>query len=83
VVPRRAGLAVELLKSVASMATLSTLLAWIILPFFYASGSAPSDDSINFLSVTGLPPVILSAAALRLYAGGWALFLARIRGLRD
>jgi hypothetical protein len=73
VVPRRAGLAVELLKSVASMATLSTLLAWIILPFFHASGSAPSDDSINFLSVT----------ALRLYAGGWALFLARIRGLRD
>jgi len=73
VVPRRAGLAVELLKSVASMATLSTLLAWIILPFFYASGSAPSDDSINFLSVI----------ALRLYAGGWALFLARIRGLRD
>ena len=82
-VPRRAGLAVELLKCVASLVTLSTLLAWIILPFFYASGSAPSDDSINFLSFTGLPPLILSAVALGLYAGGWAVFLARIRGLRD
>ena len=83
VVPRRASLAVELLKCVASIGTLSTLLAWIILPFFYASGRAPSDDSINFLRLTSLPPLLLSAAALGLYAGGWVVFLARIRGLRD
>jgi hypothetical protein len=41
-VPRRSTLIVEMLKCIATVAVLSTLLAWLVLPVFYRLRQAPS-----------------------------------------
>ena len=74
------------LRLVLSMGVLNSLLAWIIIPVLYLSGRSPADDSATFVSATKIPPLLLSAAVLIVYVGGWALFLRRsgyVQGLRD
>jgi hypothetical protein len=81
--PRQGNLAVESLKVGSTLVVLSTLLAWIALPLLFLAGNAPSDDVTNFLRNSGLHPLLVSGAALALYAGGWLLFRSRIPGLRS
>jgi hypothetical protein len=81
--PRRSTLIVELLKCIATVAVLSTLLAWIVLPLLYRFGQAPSDDVSNFLGYSGMEPLLLSFVALMVYVGGWLWFRTRIHGVRS
>lgn len=83
-VPRTSDFALEVLKLIASMAVVNTLLAWIVIPILALFGNAPaSDDVTNFLRFSGMPPVLLAFTALLLYAAGWRLFLAQMGGLRN
>jgi len=82
-VPRRSTLVVELLKCIATVAVLSTLLAWMVLPVLYRLGQAPSDDVSNFLGYSGMVPWLLSLLALVIYIVGWPWFLSRIQGVRS
>lgn len=82
-VPVRASLTVETLKLLSSLAVINSLLTWIILPILFLLGHAPSDDVIHFLRYSEMPPLLLAFTASLLYAGGWILFLLRIKGLRN
>jgi hypothetical protein len=82
-VPRRSALILELLKCIATVAVLSTLLAWLVLPVLYRLGAAPSDDVSNFLGYSGMEPLLLSLLALVVYVGGWLWFVRRIQGVRS
>ena len=82
-VPRKASFTLETLKLLSSMAVVNTLLPWIILPILFFLGKAPSDDVTNFLRHSQMPPLLLTALAVTLYAGGWKLFLSKIDGLRN
>jgi hypothetical protein len=83
-VPQKASFTLEILKLIASMAVLNTLLAWIVIPVLYVFGSAPiSDDVTNFLQYSRISPWLLSGIALILYIRGWSLFLSKIEGLRN
>ena len=80
--PKKTSPLVLWFKIFGSMGVLNTLLAWIIIPFLFLAGRAPSDDSTHFLSLTGTPPLLVSAVALAVYVYGWALLLNRVGGLR-
>ena len=82
-VPRRSSFLIELLKCLATVTVLSTLLAWIVLPVLYRFGQAPSDDVSNFLNYSGMEPLLLSLMALVICIGGWMWFLSRIQGVRS
>lgn len=82
-VPRKSVFTVEALKLISSMTLVNTLLVWIIIPLLFMAGRAPSDDVMNFLVYSLMPPLLLSFIALVLYAGGWILFLSKIDGLRN
>lgn len=82
-VPRKSSFTLEVLKLLASMMVINTLLPWIILPILFLLGKAPADDVTNFLRYSEMPPLLLAFTALILYAGGWVLFLSKINGLRN
>lgn len=75
--PIAVGPVVSLAKLLATVMLLSTLLVWIIFPFLYLAGSAPSDDATTFLARSGLPPLLAAALALALFAIGAAVYLRR------
>ncbi|MBI4928188.1 MAG: M50 family metallopeptidase [Anaerolineae bacterium] len=79
---RRGSAALGLVKIAITMITINTLLAWIILPLVALGGQVVSDDSTRFLSITAVPPVLLSLAAVLVYLGGWALLVASLGGWR-
>lgn len=81
--PIKANFLVETLKLISSMAVINSLLAWIILPLLFLLGHAPTDDVTNFLRYSEMPPLLLAFTAFLLYAGGWVLFLSKIKGLRN
>jgi hypothetical protein len=82
-VPRKANFTLEALKLIASIAVVNTLLPWIILPILFLLGKAPSDDVVNFLRYSQMPPLLLAGTSLVLYIGGWILFLSKIDGLQN
>jgi hypothetical protein len=82
-VPRKGNFTLETLKLISSMAVVNTLLAWIVLPILFLLGKAPSDDVINFLRYSQMPPLTLTCIAFFFYIGGWILFLSKIDGLRN
>ena len=83
-VPRNPGFILRMLKLLASMMVLNTLLAWIILPIFYRFGNTPaSDDVTHFLQSSGVPPLVLALVAMILYILGWAYFLSRTEARRN
>jgi hypothetical protein len=43
----------------------------------YVVGQAPGDDVTSFLNTSHLSPLLVSGAALCVYALGWMLFLSR------
>jgi hypothetical protein len=76
--PREVNPVLSWLRTVGSLATINTLLAWAVLPLLYMQGQTPGDDSINFLRHTGASPLLVSGVALVVYTGAWALFLVRV-----
>ena len=81
-VPRRANRVVELFKAASSLAVLNVFLVWIVFPFLYMQGIAPSDDATNFLQNSGLPPLLVAAGALGIYVCGWFFFRSKTLGFR-
>ena len=82
--PRKANFALEALKLASSVVVLNTLLVWIFIPFLSIFGRAPaSDDVINALQYSQMPPLLLALSALIVYILGWAYFLSRIDGLAN
>jgi hypothetical protein len=68
-------------KFIASAGTLCSLLAWVVIPFFYLKNNAPiSDDVTRFLANSGLPPLEVAFVALALFTSGWLLFIRRSAG---
>jgi hypothetical protein len=82
-VPRKSGFPLEALKLFSAMAVVNTLLAWIFLPVLYLMNKAPADDVTRFLQASQMPPLLLMAISALLYVIGWAVFLAKIDGLRN
>jgi hypothetical protein len=83
-VSRNPGFILRLLKLLASMMVLNTLLAWIIIPVLYLFGSAPaSDDVTHFLQFSQIPPLHLALLSLILYVLGWAYFFSKIEGRKS
>lgn len=70
-------------KFMGSAGTLCSLLAWIVIPFFYLRNDAPaSDDVTRLLANSGLPPLGVAFVALAFFVGGWFLFVRRYAGMR-
>jgi len=81
--PKKGGLLVQWAKFIATVGTLFTLLAWVVIPFLYLKNIAPAgDDVTKFIANSGLPPLAVAFGALSLFAGGWLLFALRIEGMR-
>jgi hypothetical protein len=81
--PRKGSPLVQWTKFIASAGTLFSLLAWVIIPFFYLKNSAPAgDDVTKFIANSGLPPLAVAFCALALFAMGWFLFAQRSVGMR-
>ncbi len=64
------------------MASINALLAWIAIPVLAMFGQTASDDSVNFLNITHLPPLLVTGVALAVYMGCWFLFLRWMGGPR-
>lgn len=81
--PRQSSFSVNLFKAASALMVLNTLLAWIIIPILDLAGRAPArDDVTNFLRVSEMPPLLLSALALIVYAAGWVLLVAKVDDLK-
>jgi hypothetical protein len=66
------------------MGVLNTLLPWIITPLTYRAGAAQAGhDVTQFLAYSGASPLLAAGTFVAAYAAGWALFLARIRGVAE
>ncbi len=79
--PRNGSPLILWTRFIATAGTLCSLLAWVVIPFFYLNKDAPvGDDVTRFLSNSGLPPLAVAFAALALFAGGWLLFISRSAG---
>ncbi len=81
--PRRASPVTELIKLMSTLIVLSTLLAWVAIPFFYLAGNPPPTDDVTlFIKHSGIPPLLLAGLALLVYLGGWVFYSRRSVGLR-
>jgi hypothetical protein len=80
--PRWGDALLEWVKVLTGGMTISSLLAWVVLPWVYLAGGRPGDDSITFLIVTGLYPPIVSGGAALVMAVALAVFLRRMEGPR-
>jgi hypothetical protein len=70
-------------KLIASVGTLFTLIAWIIIPLLYLQDIAPAgDDVTKFILNSRLPPLLVTFGALALFIVGWVLFAHRFDGMR-
>lgn len=82
--PRRSSFSVNLFKAASALMVLNTLLAWMIIPILDLAGRAPAgDDVTNFLRVSEMPPLLLSALALMVYGAGWVLLAAKVENLKE
>ena len=80
ILPKQGATVLEWFKLIAGMATINSLLAWIVVPILTFSGQVISDDSANFLRYTQLPPLFVSFLAVLTYLAGWVLLLNRVEG---
>lgn len=81
--PRQGGFTIHWIKLIATLGTVNSLLAWVILPFLYLNGTVPVyDDVTKFIINSGLPPLAVAFGCLVLYALGWLLFALRLGDLR-
>jgi hypothetical protein len=81
--PKKGSPLVQWTKFFATVGTLFTLLAWVIIPFLYLRNSAPAgDDVTKFIANSGLPPLAVAFSSLALFVGGWLLFALRFGRMR-
>ena len=78
--PRRANALLEWVKLLTGIVTISSLLAWVVLPWLFLVGQRPGDDSITFISSSGVHPALVSAGALLLFGAGLALLFRQVEG---
>jgi hypothetical protein len=82
--PPKVNFQLHLLRLFASIGTLSTLLAWIILPLFQLFGNTyPPDDVTTFLSVCQMPPLLLTALSAGLLTLGYVYYRSKVGSLRS
>ena len=80
---RRSNPVAEWLKFISTMIVAGSLLAWVILPFFYLAGNPPAgDDVTRFLRGSGMPPLLLAALSSAAIAGIWTRYARQSGGLR-
>jgi hypothetical protein len=79
-VPRRGEPVISWFAVAFFMSAVNALLAWVVIPVLSLLGQTPSDDSYNFLNVTHLPPLLVTAAALAVYLACGVLFLRKMGG---
>ena len=80
--PRRGDAVLEYFKILISVVTISSLLAWVILPWVYLAGARPGDDSITFLANTGIYPPLVSVGVGLLFGLGLAVLIRQTEGLK-
>lgn len=80
--PRRGDAVLEYFKILISVVTISSLLAWVILPWVYLAGVRPGDDSITFLATTGVYPPLVSVGVGGLFCLGLAVLIRQTEGLQ-
>jgi hypothetical protein len=80
--PRRGSALLEYVKLLTSVISISSLLAWVVLPWLYLAGERPGDDSITFIINTGIYPPLVSIGAGLIFALGLCVFLGRMEGAR-
>jgi hypothetical protein len=80
--PRRGNALLEWVKIFVATISITSLLGWVALPWFYLAGARPSDDSITFIVNTGIAPPLVSAGAALIFAGGLTVFLKRVGGVK-
>lgn len=80
--PRRVETLLGWFRLLFFMGAVNALLAWIVIPVLVLLGNTVSDDSASFISITGLPPLLVSGAALLVYLACWLVFLRRTGGFR-
>jgi hypothetical protein len=81
--PKKTSPLVQWTKFIASAGTLFSLLAWVIIPFLYIRNTAPvGDDVTQFITNSGLPPLLVALAAIGLFVAGWLIFSMRLAGLQ-
>ncbi|MEM5775326.1 MAG: M50 family metallopeptidase, partial [Anaerolineaceae bacterium] len=67
-----------MMRWIAGISLLGSSLPWIVIPVLYRFGNPPNDDVTNFLNLSGLPPLSVSAVFLLLVgAGVWLLIRGR------
>jgi hypothetical protein len=77
---RRGNALLEWIKVLTAVITISSLLAWVVLPWIYMAGGRPGDDSITFIINTGIYPPVVSFGAVLLIAGALKVFFDRVEG---
>jgi hypothetical protein len=82
VLPKITNPLLEWFKVIASIAVINSLLAWLVIPFLFLAGQTPSDDSTYFLSITGIPPLLVAGVVVLIYLGGWTLLIFKVGGAR-
>jgi hypothetical protein len=80
--PRRGNALLEWVKVFVATISITSLLGWVALPWFYLAGVRPSDDSITFIMNTGIAPPLVSAGAASIFAGGLTVFLRQVEGVK-
>jgi hypothetical protein len=79
---KRTDTILEWFKILLFASAVNSLLAWIAIPILVMMGKTIGDDSANFLNYTHLSPVLVTGAALLVYAVCWVLFLGRMGGFQ-
>lgn len=78
--PKRGSALLEYVKLLTSIITISSLLAWVVLPWLYLAGERPGDDSITFIMNSGIYPPLVSLVAGAIFALGVCVLLRRMEG---
>lgn len=77
-VPRKGNMVLEWFKLLGTMNVFGSLLVWVAFPIMYlAQGTAPGDDSTNFLRITALPPLLVCGSALVILSVGLLTYRTR------
>lgn len=79
--PSRSESVLTWFRAFVFLISVNTLLAWIVIPLLAMRGQQVADDSYGFLTITRIPPLLLTAAALVIYLLAWYLFLHHVGGL--
>jgi hypothetical protein len=80
--PKKVNTVLEGFRAFVFLGASSALLAWVAIPWLVQAGQTIADDSAGFMGYTHLPPALVSGAALAIFLAAWAVFLAKVGGIK-